>query len=582
MLNSVIVIFSLLVFLASLVFYWQSLKLSLGLKEREKKMKRQVYELAILKELGDRIGYSLNVQKIIDIITGSLNQFIEYSAVSYMLLEPEKILFKVHLETSVSRRFVDEIKDRMLKSLSALLDKKIEAHQVEETLSGSILVDEVTEPVSSFFNIPLVISDKLVGILTVAHIQSGLYKEEEMTILYKLTKQASQAVTRLHDVVETEQRKLNAMVESMNEGVVMTDNDYRVLVVNPAAKKAIGLEDKTEISIFDFIDKLGGKFDIRGKLEESVKLVRVLIADNVLINDRFFQIFVSPVKSHFGLTKEEILGGVVIFHDITREKEVERMRDDFTSMMVHELRSPLDGIKKMSELMKIDEVRDNKEAYAENIGLIYNTSGDMLNLVNDLLDQAKLEAGKFEVHKDPTDLKKIIANRMSFYSSSADAAKIKVVSQFSTDFPEKVNLDPLRISQVLNNLLSNALKFTKLGGTVTIQGLLHKKDQDVMTEAKAAGIEWFLSHNDKNFSSISDSVIIAVTDTGVGMSPNDLSQLFNKFKQFRASAVNGEHKGTGLGLSIVKGIVEVHQGTIGAASEEGTGSTLYFTLPIGS
>ncbi|KKT21720.1 MAG: hypothetical protein UW05_C0004G0014 [Candidatus Giovannonibacteria bacterium GW2011_GWC2_43_8] len=90
------------------------------LEDRESKMHQRMYELAILKELGDRVGYSLDVHQIVDVITGSLHQFIEYSAVSYMLIEPEKVLFKVHLEKSVHRGFIDEVRDRMLKSLSAL------------------------------------------------------------------------------------------------------------------------------------------------------------------------------------------------------------------------------------------------------------------------------------------------------------------------------------------------------------------------------------------------------------------------------------------------------------------------------
>jgi transcriptional regulator with GAF, ATPase, and Fis domain len=158
------------------------------IEEKSKDMSSRMYELAILKELGDRVGYSLDVHQIIDVITGSLHQFIDYSAVSYMLLEPEKVLFKIHLEKSVHREFINEVRDRMLKSLGALLDKEFKVNQVEELISGAILIEEVKEPVQSFFNIPLVIGGKVVGVLTVADTQSGLYKESEMTILYKITK----------------------------------------------------------------------------------------------------------------------------------------------------------------------------------------------------------------------------------------------------------------------------------------------------------------------------------------------------------------------------------------------------------
>ncbi|MBI5139104.1 GAF domain-containing protein, partial [Candidatus Nomurabacteria bacterium] len=314
--------------------------------EKEKEMDSKMYELAILKELGDRVGYSLDIHQIIDVITGSLHQFIGYSAVSYMLIEPEKVLFKVHLEKSVHRGFLDEIRDRMLKSLSALLDKEFTKSQVEEVISGAILIEALKEPVRSFFNIPLVIAGKVVGVLTVADTQVGLYKEDQMTILYKITNQASQAVTKLQEVVATEQGKLNAMVESMADGIFMTDLDYRILVINPAAKKAIKVPEKKEVTIFDFIDNLGGKFDIKGRLEESVKLKKEYVSDRILLGERFFQVFVSPVKNFSVLGQEVVHGGVVIFHDVTSEVEVETLRKDFTSMLVHELRSPLDGIKK--------------------------------------------------------------------------------------------------------------------------------------------------------------------------------------------------------------------------------------------
>ena len=126
----------------------------------------------------------------------------------------------------------------------------------------------------------------------------------------------------------------------------------QVLFFIPAAKQAIKMLDKKEVTIFDFIDNLGGKFDVRGRLEESVKLKKEYISERILLGEKFFQIFVSPVKDFSILGKETVRGGVVIFHDVTSEVEVETLRKDFTSMLVHELRSPLDGIKKISEVLK--------------------------------------------------------------------------------------------------------------------------------------------------------------------------------------------------------------------------------------
>jgi signal transduction histidine kinase len=550
------------------------------IEERGKEMDSKLYELSILKELGDRVGYSLDVHQIIDVITGSLHQFINYSAVSYMLLEPEKVLFKIHLEKSVHRDFINEVRDRMLKSLGALLDKEFKESQVEEFMSGAILIEEVREPVRSFFNIPLVIAGKVVGVLTVADTQSGLYKENEMTILYKITNQASQAVTKLQEVVATEQSKLNAMVLSMTDGIVMTDLDYRILVINPAARHALSMDETKEVTIFDFIDKLGGKFDIRGRLEESVKLNKEYSSDRVLLGEKFFNIFVLPVKSISVLGQESITGGVVIFHDISSEVEIENLRKDFTSMLVHELRSPLDGIKKISEVLRNRDIKLESKGYEEYIELIYKNSSGMLELVNDILDVAKIEAGKFDIKKQEADIKKAIEDRVSFYSISASNSQIHLSTSFGSNIPEKIMFDTEGVEHVLNNLISNALKYTDKGKDVKVITFLHNKNKDINEEAREAT---YSSENilPKDLNDNESSIVVLISDNGIGIKEEDISQIFNKFKQLDTKdTLIKRQKGTGLGLVITKSIVEEHGGRVGVVSKFGVGSTFFFTLPL--
>lgn len=573
--NLIIILLFIVAVFIGVFAYLRSRKFRIDLEKREEDTRHRMYELSILKELGDRMGYSLNVQNIIDIITGSLHQFIEYSVVSYMFLEPEKIIFKVHLEKQVSRKFIDNIKNRMVGSLSALLNIDFQKIGIEEVLSGTILSEDAEKPVESFFNIPLVIAGEVVGVLTIADTKSGLYKEEEMTILYKITQQASKAVTRLQEVVKTEQAKLNAMVSSMTEGVVMTDPEHRILVANPAAKKAIGSESKEDVSIFDFIDKLNGKFDFRGKIEESIILDKVFVSEEVLLDDRFFQIIVSPVKNKSG-SQNNILGCVTIFRDITEEKEVERMKEDFTSMIVHELRTPLDGIKKIVESIRKAKIKKAKQP--EYLQMMYHSSSDMLELINNLLDVAKIEAGKFQIFKQPSNINEIIEGRVLFFQTAAKDAKLKIISQFADNLPEKVNFDQGTISQVLNNLLSNAIKFSKENSNVVISAMLHKNGHDIKTEVENLDAARFLRNSKVDFTKIPDSLFVAVTDSGVGISSPDIGQLFLKFSQVKNMFT--QKGGTGLGLAIIKSIVESHGGIVGAESVEGEGSTFYFTIPI--
>ncbi|MBU1557692.1 PAS domain S-box protein [Patescibacteria group bacterium] len=562
---------------AYVFFKVKLLKADLILKEEG--INNKMYELAILKELGDRVGYSLDIHQIVDIITGSLNQFIEYSAVSYMLVDPEKVLFKIHLEKSVHRGFVDDVKNRMLGSLSALLNKEFKTGDINEVLSGAILIEDVESEVNSFFNIPLVIGGKVVGILTVAHTEAGLYKEDEMTILYKITNQASKAVTRLQEVVSTEQRKLNAMVESMDDGVVMTDLDYRILVINPAAKKAIGLEGKEEFSIFDFIDNLGGKFDIRGRLEESVKLKKDYSSERILLGDRFFKIFVFPVKNKVYSGQEEILGGVVIFHDITSQVEMEKIQKDFTSMLVHELRSPLDGIKRISSVLRNKKIKLEDEQYQEYLQMIFQNSSSMLNLVSDILDVSKLEAGEFVVKKRPSNIVEAVSRRISFYEISAKDLGVNINISFGQNIPETFSFDIEGIEHVLNNLISNALKFTGKNGEINLSVFVHSKGSNIQDEAKLAGYKqkFRLPLEEKK----ELGLVVLVSDTGIGIKEEGTKNIFKKFKQLDSNIPDSKkQKGTGLGLVISKGIIEGHGGEIGVVSEEGVGSTFFFTIPL--
>src|SRR3989344_6056366 len=401
-----------------------------------------------------------------------------------------------------------------------------------------------------------------------------------MTILYKIIQQASKAVTRLQSVVKTEQAKVNAMVESMEDGVVMTDANFRILVINPAAKRVIGLEHKEDITIFDFIDNLGGKIDIRGRLDESVKLKKSFGSEKFLIKDKFFQAFVFPVKTSTVLSGEDVLGGVVIFHDVTKEMELERVREDFTSMIVHELRTPLDVIKKFSEILKKPGKKVDVVSYKEYIGMIYQNSSGMLDLVNDILDIAKLQAGKFEINLEPGNIAEIIENRIKFFEVSAGDKKIKLNSFISPHIPKVTLFDIQRIKEVLNNLISNAFKFTKENGMVSIMAFVHDADMSIESEIKKLKLNLPASLPEEAFVKIPNSLVIIVRDTGTGIPKEQIGQLFNKFKQLNNKEFISSVKGTGLGLAIAKGIVEGHKGKIGVNSEVGAGSAFYFMLPL--
>jgi len=543
-------------------------KLEKDLVRREEETKSKLYEMEILRELGDKMGYSLNVQTVVEVIIKSLHDIVDYTVVSYMMILPEKIIFRSYVEKPVFRNFINGVKEKMLDSASAILKTDIKNMAVEETLWGTVTEEKSDQQVGSFFNIPLIISGKVAGILSISDIKPGFFNEEEMNAVESATKQVTDAVTRLQGVVEAEKSKLNAMVASMTEGVVMTDTDYQVLVVNPTAKRAMGFEDRQDLSLSDFAGGLNGKIDLHDKIEESIRLDKIFFSEEISLPSGFFKIAISPVKDSW-----RTLGCVVVFHDMTREKEVERIKEDFTSMIVHELRSPLDSIKKIVELLRASAIKKAKQA--EYLQMVYGSSSDMLELINNLLDIAKIEAGKFALTKKPSDIKQIIKERVLFFDIAAKDANVKISSQLGKDVPDKVEFDPHTVSQVLNNLISNAIKFNKQDGFVVVQALLHKNGASLEREAIDAGISWYIKND---IADIKDSLLVAVTNSGAGIAPDQMDKLFNKFSQVRT--VFTEKGGTGLGLAITKSIIESHGGTVGAKSAEGQGATFYFTLPI--
>lgn len=536
---------------------------------------RRIQELSILRELSERIGYSLDMQNIVDVITGSLDKLLDFTSISYMLWEGDKIAFRCHLEQSVPGTYVLNIKRKMLESMRALRGQDIAEDHVIEVLSGAVLDETIKADVGSYFNGPLVIRGETVGILNIASTKKQNYSESEMTLLYTITKQVSNAVAKLQGLLESEKGRLNAMVVSMVDGVVMTDSDLKITVINPAVKQLLGMQEMDSPTMFDIVEILRSQVNFKEKLEESLKLDRVVAPGEIALDNRYLQLLVAPVKDPVG----ESLGVVAIFHDVTETKELEQLREDFTSMMVHELRSPLDGIRKITEVLQKPETETDPQANKEFIQMIHKSSSEMLELVSDLLDIAKLEAGKIEIKPSEGSIASLLEDRQKYYQGLADEAKVELSTQLPESKLALASFDEGRVKQVLNNLLSNAIKFTDPGGKVVIEAFMHNQGTNIHKEAHDTGLLWQFASDAELGADLGNALVVAVSDTGMGIRSEHAEDLFNKFKQFEAST-HSSKRGTGLGLAIAKGIVEAHKGIIKIGSEEGKGTTVMFTIPV--
>ena len=226
-------------------------------------------------------------------------------------------------------------------------------------------------------------------------------------------------------------------------------------------------------------------------------------------------------------------------------------------------------------MLREEKIKNEQKKYQEFIDLIVTNSASMLDLVNDLLDVAKLEAGKFQVLKKPTDVKNLVNVRIQSFQSLASENSLALEGKVEEGIPA-IDMDENKVGQVLNNLLSNAIKFTPKG-KIVISAFLLKKGEDLAAKAASLGMIWPGARPDVKFDT--DSAVLAVSDTGMGIPADQMNKLFNKFTQLEQSAAS-EKKGTGLGLVITRGIVEAHGGKIAVFSEPNQGTTFYFNLPL--
>src|ERR1035437_2256204 len=190
------------------------------IQKRESQEKQRLYQISVLKQIQDRIGYSLDLEEIVDVITGSLKHLFPYSTAASILLKEDKLVFKINVEENVNANFLTQVKKTMLSSLSTLVGNL--PNEIEEKVQGLPLNEVENAPVASFFNIPLVIGNDFVGLINVSSREEHFYKEDEVTILYQIVDQASGALLKLKNVLEIEKGKLLSMVSSLADGVFMT------------------------------------------------------------------------------------------------------------------------------------------------------------------------------------------------------------------------------------------------------------------------------------------------------------------------------------------------------------------------
>ena len=348
--------------------------------------------------------------------------------------------------------------------------------------------------------------------------------------------------------LEEEKNKLDFITENMLEGAILFNSAMKVVFVNKKCREILSLDanDNVENDILDAYARIFPEYPIADSFEK-VSHGKMYVVPEVDFGDR--RIFRLSFAALYD-TKDEKANYLIWIEDITEVKQLDRRKSEFISVVAHQLRTPLSGLKWTIHMIASGDLGPLSADQKIFLEKCYDSNERMITLVNDMLGANRIESGKFQYNFLKIDAKKILNGVL--FDMRQEGARKNIKIQFeseSGDVPQ-VYVDPDKIRQVMQNLIENSIKYTIKDGFIKIN--MKKKE---------------------NFMEIS------VRDTGIGIPKDQQKNIFTRF--FRGkNAVAMETDGTGLGLFIVKNLVEKHGGKVWFESEENKGSTFYFTLPV--
>lgn len=541
-------------------------------------LEQRSFELAVLCELRDAIGYTLDYREFVGPIMDSLSRIVDHDASAFLFMNSEDMgELNIWTNHGASSDIVNQVKMNVINAFNRVSASSISEDTLSIYINKSEYINKSKNPATaegeftqlkSFLNVALVIrdsgEDRLAGMISISSHKEDAFDLGTSRLFYNIANNMSNAIERLTRVLAGEKSKLEMMVRSMTDGVIMFDQRGHIAVLNPAARKLLGLE---EIINAGHLAKHIGNTRLSRAIEKfwdqrqpnGLAIGEYSFEEEFSVEKtrKFLSASVSPIKSDDGKTH----GIVAVLRDITKRKEIDEAKTSFVSSVSHELRTPLTVIKNAISI--IGMAGDTNEQQCRFLSISERNIERLERLINRILDFSRLEIGKLEMEFDFMDLKTLARESINAIQNLAANKSIEIIQNIPDDLP-KIYADYHRLDQVLTNLLDNAIKYTPENGRITVEAKLTDR---LRINGKSISMPQSL-HNP-------GFIEVSVTDTGIGIPLEDQKRIFDRFEQ-----VSTNHApGVGLGLSIVKKIIENHYGEIWVESEMDKGSKFVFVLP---
>ena len=369
----------------------------------------------------------------------------------------------------------------------------------------------------------------------------NIYGKDEIGQLAETFNDLNSRLKHSYATIEEERRKLSSVLSNMSDGVIATDNSGSITLMNEAAGRLIGNNPEEVIGDFllDVLQLEGKIIDITDLQDSGSMIIDFSDDDNPFL-----------IRANFSTVlddEEEITGFITVISDVTEQEKVEQERRDFVSNVSHELRTPLTTMKSYLEALT-DGAWEDKDIAPKFLSVAQGETDRMIRMVNDLLQLSKMDSDELPMHKERSEFASFFHHVIDRFEMNSPE-KIKLVREIP-NVQSYVWMDKDKMTQILDNIISNAIKYSPEGGLIRLK-----------LEVKR------------------HYLLVSIKDQGMGIAYDKLEKIFERF--YRADKARArKFGGTGLGLAITKELVEAHHGTIWAKSKEGEGTTILFTLPL--